>query len=65
MFGDGEKKIVIKENLRGKHVFVIGHGRSGPTAFFNGLRVIRSYVHGNVGEHIVEQLAALAKETPA
>ena len=31
-FGDGEKKTVIKENLRGKHAFVIatvGHGE-GP-----------------------------------
>lgn len=43
--------------------YVIGHGRSGPTAFFNGLRVIRSYVLGDVGGRIVEQLAETAGET--
>jgi glycerol-3-phosphate acyltransferase PlsX len=38
--------------------YVIGHGRSGPEAFSNGVRVIRSYVHGRVGERIVDQLGA-------
>ncbi len=38
--------------------YVIGHGRSGPEAFKNGVRVIRSYIEGNVGDRIVEQLAA-------
>ena len=37
--------------------YVIGHGRSGPHAFLNGVRVIRSYIQSRVGEHIVEQLA--------
>jgi glycerol-3-phosphate acyltransferase PlsX len=38
--------------------YVIGHGRSDARAFVNGVRVIRSYVQGDVGAHIVEQLAA-------
>ena len=42
--------------------YMIGHGRSGPTAYFNGLRVIRAYVLGNVGARIVERLATPAGE---
>ena len=38
--------------------YVIGHGRSGPAAFQNGVRVIRAYILGRVGERIVEQLGA-------
>ncbi len=37
--------------------YVIGHGRSDPRAFVNGVRVIRKYVQGDVGTHIVEELA--------
>ncbi|MDJ0520591.1 MAG: phosphate acyltransferase PlsX [Planctomycetota bacterium] len=45
--------------------YVIGHGRSGARAFFNGLRVIRSYVQGDVGGHIVERLAATSSAKQA
>jgi len=38
--------------------YVIGHGRSGPEAFKNGVRVIRAYIEGRVGDRIVEQLAS-------
>jgi glycerol-3-phosphate acyltransferase PlsX len=36
----------------------IGHGRSDARAFVNGIRVLRAYVEGRVGAHIVEELAA-------
>lgn len=38
--------------------YLIGHGRSGPEAIENGVRVIRSYVRDGVGDAIVEELAA-------
>lgn len=38
--------------------YVIGHGRSSARAYENGVRVIRSYVQGDVGRQIVEQLQA-------
>jgi len=38
--------------------YMIGHGRSTPRAYVAGTRVIRSYVHADVGAHIVEQLTA-------
>lgn len=38
--------------------YVIGHGRSGPEAYKNGVRVIRAYVAGGTGDKIVEALAA-------
>ena len=36
---------------------LVSHGRSNDRAYVNGVRVIRSYVEGDVGRHIVEQLA--------
>jgi glycerol-3-phosphate acyltransferase PlsX len=45
--------------------YVIGHGRSGPEAYKNGVRVIRSYIEGNVGDRIVEQLAATKASGPS
>lgn len=36
--------------------YVIGHGRSGPGAFVNGVRVIRAYVQGGVGARITADL---------
>lgn len=38
--------------------YLIGHGRSSPEAFENGVAVIRSYVQNGVGDAIVEELAA-------
>ena len=38
--------------------YVVGHGRSDGRAYLSGVRVIRSYFQGEVGRHIVEQLAA-------
>jgi glycerol-3-phosphate acyltransferase PlsX len=38
--------------------YMIGHGRSSPRAYVNGVRVIRSYIQEDVGRHIVEQLTA-------
>ena len=38
--------------------YLIGHGRSGPEAFKNGVRAIRAYVAGGTSERIVEALAA-------
>ena len=38
--------------------YMIGHGRSNARAYVNGVGVIRSYVHGEVGRHIVEQLTS-------
>lgn len=38
--------------------YVIGHGRSTARAYENGVRVIRSYIQGDVGRQIVEQLTA-------
>jgi len=37
--------------------YIIGHGRSGPTAYVSGIRLIRAYVEGHVGDRIVEQIA--------
>lgn len=45
--------------------YVIGHGRSGARAYVSGVRVLRSYIHGDVGRHIVEQLTAEAGEATA
>ena len=42
-FGDGEKKVVIKENLSGKHVFVIatvGSGEDPDVSLANTLKVL-------------------------
>lgn len=42
-FGDGEKKIVVKENLRGKHVYVIatiGLGEDPDVSLANTLKVV-------------------------
>jgi glycerol-3-phosphate acyltransferase PlsX len=38
--------------------YVIGHGRSGPEAFRNGLRLVRTFVQGEVGPRIVADLKA-------
>ena len=38
--------------------YLIGHGRSGPEAFENGVAAVRSYVKNGVGDAIVEELAA-------
>ncbi len=38
--------------------YVIGHGRSGPRAFVNGVRVIRAYLDQQVGARITRDLAA-------
>lgn len=43
IFGDGEKKIIIRENLRGKHVFVIstmGLGEDPDISLANTLKVV-------------------------
>jgi glycerol-3-phosphate acyltransferase PlsX len=40
--------------------YMIGHGRSTAKAYVNGIRVIRSYIQGEVGRHIVEQLTSPA-----
>lgn len=42
--------------------YLIGHGRSGPEAFKNGVGAIRSYVTGATGDRIVEALAATSSE---
>jgi glycerol-3-phosphate acyltransferase PlsX len=42
--------------------YLIGHGRSGPEAYKHAVRVTREYVHGKVGERIVESLMPVAKE---
>ena len=36
--------------------YLIGHGRSGPEAYKQAVRVMREYVHGKVGERIVDDL---------
>ena len=38
--------------------YLIGHGRSGPEAFENGIRAIRPYVQDGVGAAIIEELTA-------
>ena len=43
--------------------YVIGHGRSGPEAFRNGLKLVRTYVLGDVGARIVEELREAAATT--
>ncbi len=48
-----------------KGAYVIGHGRSGPKAYLNGARVIRSYVQGGVGALIEKQLAGIAASDAA
>ncbi len=43
LFGDGEKKVLIEENLRGRNVFVIatvGEGEDPDVSFANAARVI-------------------------
>ena len=45
--------------------YLIGHGRSGPEAFKNGVRAIRAYVQGKTGDRIVEALAATKEEPDA
>lgn len=45
--------------------YMIGHGRSGPLAFENGVRVLRSYVQERVGERIVEALEPDVEATEA
>ena len=42
-FGDGEKKAVVKENLRGKHVYVIatvGYGEDPDVSLANALKIL-------------------------
>ncbi len=41
--------------------YVIGHGRSGPEAFRNGLNLVRTWVKGDVGPRIVEELRDAAE----
>ena len=38
--------------------YLIGHGRSGPEAYENGVGAIRNFVANGVGDAIVEELAA-------
>jgi glycerol-3-phosphate acyltransferase PlsX len=38
--------------------YVIGHGRSGPRAFVNGVRAVRAYVAGGVSAKITRDLVA-------
>ena len=45
--------------------YLIGHGRSGPQAYKNGVGAIRSYVLGKTGDRIVEALAATKEEPDA
>lgn len=42
-FGDGEKKVVIKQNLRGRHVFVVatvGHDEDPDVSLANTLKIV-------------------------
>jgi len=45
--------------------YLIGHGRSGPNAYKNGVRAIRSYVNGRTGDHIVEAIAGMSEGSDA
>jgi len=40
--------------------YIIGHGRSGPEAYVNGVGVLRTYTREGVGERIVTSLQATA-----
>ncbi len=42
--------------------YLIGHGRSGPESYKQAVRVMREYVHGKVGERIIESLAPAEQE---
>ena len=40
--------------------YAIGHGRSGPDAYVNAVRLIRTFVARQVGDHIVQELQVRA-----
>ncbi|MDA1193841.1 MAG: phosphate acyltransferase PlsX [Planctomycetota bacterium] len=43
--------------------YLIGHGRSGPEAYKNGVGAVRKYILGDVGARIVKQLEATTGST--